>query len=504
VALAFWLPYAFRAGFVYDDWSSAAGYRFNLALFTTYRPIFALWEAVIVRLFHTAPVGYYLSLALLMSAMGAMAVVALDGLGVPSLAAMALGLLLVVSPYADSLGLWWTASQMSLAMVLGLAAVAAGSRWIDQQPHANTYLGASLVLLVLAILTYEAVAPIVLLPVALIGFSPNRRRVLKWSIPAAATGGAAALFMFTRALSPHHKTARPLSQYGTRIETLLRSGTSTLLHHLGGFITLWSVLAACVIAALGYAGFRMTRRLPTAIARPWQWTVTAIEFLLAGVYVAWLPYVPANDYYIPEQFGIGNRINLLAQLFFLTALVLALMALIGVHSTVSGRTILTSLGVVIAVGIFGGLFASFFAQTHQDQNDFLFAKTERQTITAEVKQLLPRPAHGDEIILAGYHLTASPQWVPVLSATWDTTGDLDLLYNDGSITAQPASSSMSCAANGLAQPLLEDTSLQPYGRIVVVDLSAHRVARIRDQSQCRRELPTLTVNPDPILASPSA
>jgi len=107
-------------------------------------------------------------------------------------------------------------------------------------------LAVSLVVLVAAVVTYEAVAPIVFLPVALLAFSHERRRVLVWSVPAAVTAGVAALFMFTRALTPHHKTARPIGQYPSRIWTLVRSGTTTFGHHLVGFFTPWDLLIALV------------------------------------------------------------------------------------------------------------------------------------------------------------------------------------------------------------------------------------------------------------------
>jgi hypothetical protein len=496
-ALAFWIPYSVRAGFVYDDWASAAGHQFHLGLFTSYRPGFIVWEALAVRLFGTDPLGYYLSSAVLMSAMAVLAVVALDGLGLPPLASGAVGLLVVVSPYADSLGLWWTATQMSLAMVLALAAIAAGSRWMNRRPHAGVHLGISLALLVAATITYEAVAPIVLLPVALIAFADDRRRVLQWTAPAVVAAGFAALVMFERAVSPLHKTARPLAQYPARIESLVHSGTTTMLHHLVGLFTVADVLVACTVAAACYGGWRALQHRETGGGPPLSWIGISLLLLIDCTYLSWVPFIPADDYYLPGQFGLGNRVNLLAQLFFLTAVIVAL----GGVAKVVGRN--RRAAAVIVAALFAGVFASFFSQTHQDQQDYLFAQSQRQRVISDVKQLLPRVDDGDEILLAGYHLTASPQWVPVLSATWDTSGALDLLYGTGSILAQPVSTDLGCAVEGLTQPPLEGVGLVPYGRVVVVDISGHYVERMPDRARCRRELPTLTVEPNPILESPS-
>jgi hypothetical protein len=436
-----------------------------------------------------------------MSAMAVLAVVALDGLGLPPLASGAVGLLVAVSPYADSLGLWWTATQMSLAMVLALAAIAAGSRWMKRRPHAGVYLGVSLALLVAATVTYEAVAPIVLLPVALIAFSDDRRRVLQWTAPAVVAAGIAALVMFERAVSPLHKTARPLAQYPARIESLVHSGTTTMLHHLVGLFTVADVLIACALAAACYGGWRAMQHRATGGGPPWSWIGISLLLLIDCTYLSWVPFIPADDYYIPSQFGIGNRVNLLAQLFFLTAVVVVL---VGVAKVVGRSPLATAAAVVVVAALFAGVFATFFSQTHQDQQDFLFAQSQRQRVIADVKQLLPRVDDGDEILLAGYHLTASPQWVPVLSATWDTSGALDLLYGSGSILAQPVSTALGCAADGLTQPPLEGVSLMPYARVVVVDISGHYAERMPDRARCRHELLTLTVDPNPILESPSA
>jgi len=72
------------------------------------------------------------------TALAVMAVVVLQGLGLPPVAAIGVGLLLAVAPYADSLGLWWTATQMSLAMVLGLVSIAFAVRWITRCRHAGS------------------------------------------------------------------------------------------------------------------------------------------------------------------------------------------------------------------------------------------------------------------------------------------------------------------------------------------------------------------------------
>jgi hypothetical protein len=195
-------------------------------------------------------------------------------------------------------------------------------------------------------------------------------------------------------------------------------------------------------------------------------------------------------------------VNLLAQVFFLTAVIVVLAGvakLAGVTKPASRKPFVTATVVAVVAGLFTVVFASFFSQTHQDQQDYLFAKSQRERIIADVKQLLPRVDDGDEILLAGYHLTASPQWVPVLSATWDTTGALDLLYGTGSISAQPVSAALGCGSGGLTQPPVEGVSRIPYRFVVVVDISGHRVERMSDRSQCRRVLPGLTVNSNPVL-----
>jgi hypothetical protein len=72
-----------------------------------------------------------------------------------------------------------------------------------------------------------------------------------------------------------------------------------------------------------------------------------------------------------------------------------------------------------------------------------------------------------------------------------------MLYDNGTITAQPISPALGCAPDGLRQPSLEAVTRVPYRKIFVVDVSGHRLERMADESQCRMELVTLAPNPNP-------
>jgi hypothetical protein len=258
------------------------------------------------------------------------------------------------------------------------------------------------------------------------------------------------------------------------------------------------LLVACLVVIACYGGWRLTKHRLRGIDAGLPWIGASIVMLIAATYAAWIPFIPANDYYVPSQFGVGNRINLLAQLFFLSGVVVLL---VGLSKAISRHTITSPIAYIVAVGLFAGLFASFFSQTHQDQNDYAFATSQREKVIAEVKTLLPRVEDHHEIILAGYHLTASPQWVPVFAADWDTTGALELLYGNRTITGQPMTSALGCAANGMTQLPLELVTLVPYRDVIVIDLLKHMVEPMADRSQCRHEMATLMANPNPILTS---
>jgi len=494
IAFAFWLPYSLHAGFVYDDWSIAAGYQFHHPV-AIYRPGVAVWVALTTAVFHVHAIGYYLSLAFLGSALAMICVVAFSELGLSLTVSAAISLLVAVSPFADSLGLWWAACCMRVSLILGMASIAAGARWVRRGPHARVWFGASLVLLVATVLTYESTAPIVFLPVALIAFCPDRRRLVGWFIPSAIAAGAASLFIFAR--SRLTQTSQPIGQYPSRISAIARSGTDTLLGYTVKRITLADLVVACLVAAALYVGWRIAK-YRSADRKSWRLTVPSVVLLLAGTYLAWAPYVPANDYYLPSLLGVGNRVNSLAQVFFLAAVVLFLVTVANLFSHRSGAF---TTSVVVAVGLFAALFASFCVQTHQDQQDYLFGKTQRQVLLTEIHQLLPRVLPGTEIILGDYYLYASPDWVPVLAAPWDTNGALELLYHDGSIQSQPMVSTMACRSRGLAQPSLDGVTLEPYRSLVVVDVTKHRVDRFTNQSSCRSQLPGIPLLPGPFVAT---
>src|SRR6202035_2429596 len=58
--LAFWLSYAMRARFLYDDWATVANFTFDLNAPVSFRPFFTLWAPVQVHLFGSNPLPYYL------------------------------------------------------------------------------------------------------------------------------------------------------------------------------------------------------------------------------------------------------------------------------------------------------------------------------------------------------------------------------------------------------------------------------------------------------------
>jgi hypothetical protein len=494
-AFGFWLPYSFRAGFLYDDWAIVAGREFHTSLGHSYRPGIELFDDLVFPLFKTSPLGYYLVLTILMAAMAVMTVLALNGLGLPLVPSTAVGILIVVSPYADSMGLWWAASQMSLAMTFGLAAVVAAARWINRCRHEWWYFGTSLALLIAAVSTYEAVTPIVLLPLAMIGLSTNRRRVLAWTLPGSLTAGISALILFERALSS--KSRRPAAQYPARIERLFRTGTSTFLHHVVGFITIPDLLIAVAVAlATMYAGMKLVKLGEKAKKLEWRWLALSLALLIMATYLAWTPIVPAVDYYFPGVLGVGNRINLLAQMYFVTSVVVTLVS----AAKIAGKkTVPALVGVAITSGLFAGLFSTYFSQTHEDQQSYVYAQSLRLPLIANIKRLLPRVAPHTDIVLADYYPYASPQWVPILAAPWDATGAFDLLYDNKTILGQPFSSSMRCTNSELIQQPIEHIRAVPFRRVVFVEISLNRTFRIDNASQCRAALSKLTVNANPIL-----
>jgi hypothetical protein len=180
-----------RGGFLWDDWENAGTTRYRyepgfLGPFdlrqAAYRPVLQLLIPLPHLLLGANPAGH-LALALALAVLACAAFHALlRALGVPSAHAIAAAALALVFPWSDSTRLWATASLnlVGVALVMGAAAIALRAlARPGGDPRARVALTAAM--LAAGILTYEAVAGLVLLlPLLYRCRVPWRRGLDRW------------------------------------------------------------------------------------------------------------------------------------------------------------------------------------------------------------------------------------------------------------------------------------------------------------------------------------
>src|SRR3954447_5698112 len=202
-----------RGGFLWDDWENAGTTRFGgghdfAGPFdlrqAAYRPVLQLLLPLPHLAFGAHP-GPHLALALAI-AVGACAAfhALLRALGVPSAAALATAALALVFPWSSSTRLWATASFNLVAVGLVLVAATISLRALEDEagPRARAALTAALC--AAAVLTYEAVAGLVLLlPLLYRARAPWASALGRWRPEALATG-AAAIWVALATTKPEH------------------------------------------------------------------------------------------------------------------------------------------------------------------------------------------------------------------------------------------------------------------------------------------------------------
>jgi hypothetical protein len=491
-ALVIWLPYEVHAFFMLDDFPFTEHYVLSTT-FYNFRPLFHLLYTICFECFGTSPRGYYVLLCVLMAGNGALLFLCLRRLGVALAPALLAGGIVIAYPRADALGLWWSASQMSLALCLGLLGVLLGAVWVGREGRALAWLVPSVIALVASILSYEALVPIFLLPVCLVAFSSNRRRLFVNAGIDAVAVGAAALYMLHRATGMEPR--RAISTYPARSAHLVADGWRALFAH--GFFAPTGVglaIAFCMAGAAAVVMFILRRRSRTTEPGPWRPAALSVPLLIAATFLGWSAYVPASDWYDPLLLNIGNHVNTVAQIFFITAL--SLLAWLAVRAvTARWRSPLVA---TVGVGLVGVvLVGGFVGHVLSDQQQFTTASTDRQGILKEIRHLDPSPAPGDNFALADFHRTVGSTLVDVFETTWDTGPAVELLYRTATLRAEPLTQGAVCGAHGLSQPGYPDVTT-PYSKLKIVDVGRHRIDTFADRAQCAARIAALAASTPPL------
>ena len=491
------LAYVRHGGFLYDDWAYASRAHFHgfSGLFSSEltqhprRPLMALYYATTNSLVGT---HQHLQLALAAAEHVAAAFalfLVLRKVGLDLLSSGLAASLYLVFPFADSVWLWATSGQISLAVTLWLLGLLASSTGLEAERRGRAWQAMAIALYVASVLLYELTLPAVVLGGALAFLRGPPRRAWRWWSAELVAIGLAVLLVTSRAIPLIHghdvlahqgvrgtlDHARQIGDQGTTLlaQALVPFGSPDRFAILAGALLLAGIAASV-------ARYSSHARLARDLLRWLAVAGVGLVFTFAG----WLMLAPADDYYVPLQAGIGNRINAVAAV----GIVIVLVAMIRIVSFVAFqgaelRRLRAPAALSALVGI--AVAGAYLAHVGRDRGAYERAHVESSAVLAALRGEPPPPRAGTTIIVRGFNLWAAPG-VPVFAAHWDLKGAVRLLWNDPSLQGWPApANGLVCSPSGASVATITPPGVKaPYGRLVQVDLAAGTWVRVDRRAQC--------------------
>ncbi len=407
---------------------------------------------------------------------------------------LAIGLLLLLFPFADSTWLWYVESVAGLSIglaALGGVAACAGMRRLGKRSllfHAS-----AMGLFAASLLTYQVAAGLICCSLLIyLPRLPRRRAVALWLADVVTVGVVLAVPRF---LGGPGGTAVPIVSLQAQVhhgkviaDQALTLATGVLVPFGAPHRNVVLPLAAGVLIIGAVGAWRLLSRRDPAQAELQRW----LRWALAGCLVvaaAYAVYVPAPEaLYLPLGAGANNRTNALAAVgFAILAYSLVLIVSIGILALARRPVRWAWAPALIGLTL---LAIGYGRRTEADLTLWdNAAASQRQQL--EILGRMPTPRRGETLFVFGGRGLVAPG-VFAFRVTWDLNEAAKLMWNDASVRAFPifAGTQMRCGTHRVI-PLGSsngDGAAQAaaFGRAEFVDLRTGRVSSFSDQQACQR------------------
>jgi hypothetical protein len=211
---------------------------------------------------------------------------------------------------------------------------------------------------------------------------------------------------------------------------------------------------------------------------------------VAGVVAAaaaYLVLVPAVDYYHPLARGEANRVNLLAA-FAIAVFVygLARVAAVCVTSRWARRRDRSG---QLAAALCALLAIAYLPPLVGDEHRWERATALEAQVLRAVGTAIRSSRGAQRVLYAVDYRSQVAPGVPVFAADDDFDAALRITFRNPSLSGRPVGDPrrLRCERAGLMAPELE-TSLTPYDRALIVDVSGNASARVGSAAECERLL----------------
>jgi hypothetical protein len=497
LTLAVYFPYALKGGWYYDDWrlysrfhEAGGSWLSQFKACTSFIPggrsLDCLYHVTEYHFLTDHRKAYQLVSIVFLVAMATMTYAILCRCRLPWYWSAAVAGLLIVFPASDSTRLWPTGAIGQYVMVLELGGVlitltALKRPWGDWKTRALHLI--SLLLFVLAMLTYEITVPLVALNGIVYWAAYRDRAAVKRGL--VDLGLAFCFLVYRLAISPPKEEEgftvhRTISENIHRASDLLEAGWHVWREvFIPGAVGTIAVIAVLVLAlAASYLDPELRRRL-----KPWWYLF--VGALVVGV-AATFVYQTANALYAPEVGSLFNRVVLPAAIPYVCIFV----ALLGIGAELIVRFVRprwlagAAIVAVVAVSCWHQLRIST-DHKREYENSWIEQQRALPAYEAAVRNL----PEGSRIFNFGTPIW-EPEYIPIFAATWDLKGALRYTTGLNAALVTPFLPLMTCGPEGIINEEVPYAAYRVLGQpLYFIDTQNGGTAvRVNSKASCEAEL----------------
>lgn len=388
--------------------------------------------------------------------------------------------LFVIYPGSDSTRLWPTGLAAQYVLGAYIGAVLLGIAGLRRtRARALTLHAASLGVFVLLLFTYEVVLPLIAVAAMfyLVAVPADRKAAMvRGSVDLLLALAFTAFRLFIEPVrgDSGFVQGRTVDQWITRVEVVLKGAWASWRPlFLPGTAAMIVALVAALVWITAMAKGHEVRR---ASVRWMMAAVTATVFAILSV----LPFVVANDLYVPDSDSLFNRLNLAAA----PAYCVLFVALCGLLWTALAHWLPRAAATTVVSVLVVGVAAGQVAHELRSQEAWATSWTEQTAALHKLRMLAPRLDRNASVMSFGH-----PIWergfIPVFAASWDLRGAIEFETRVDPPAALPFVDDAKC---GSTYVLLGSTPYLQYrgsSPLWFVNLANGQSRRITSSAQCQ-------------------
>jgi hypothetical protein len=503
LSLALYLPYVLKAGWYYDDWK--LGSTFKLAgsnwssqfeACTHYvaggREVSCLYVVPEWHLFGGHHHAFALFSVVLLFAMAWMVYLILCRCRLPWGWAALASALLVLFPADDSTRLWAAASYGEYVIALELAGVLLALRALRLQSGRLRWLvhGFSLLLMALAMTTYEIVLPLVALNGLVYWAARRNRPAIRRGL--VDLGLAFAFLVYRLAIDPPSASEgivehRTIGGNITRGKNLIEAAWKTWHATFApGTLATVAIVAFVLLAiALALIDVETRRRLRYWLA----FLAVSLVVGLAGTLV----FQTANDFYLPATGSTVNRVVLPGSIAYVCIFVALLGIAFELVRRYTSRTWAATAVVLFLVAL-SGWHQLRMSTAHKQHWEASWVEQEK-ALAGYDKAVRGLP---DQSRIIGFGVANyEPEFVPIFAASWDLDGALEYTTDlrPSIVIPMPGLTTMPCGADAVTPEGVEPLPYKVPGQPLYFINGDGTAIHVDSQAKCLRGVEKFGIPP---------